>query len=155
MNKAIINNWNICIKKRDEIFHLGDFAFGNYDSIKTILGELNGNIHLCIGSHDKEIRKHRKELIEEGYVKEIEYIYEIKVYGTYVFMSHYLHKIWPRSHYNSWHLFGHSHGRMNSYAEKEGKLLDVGVDSHNYFPVAHEEVIKFMKNRPDNPNLVY
>jgi calcineurin-like phosphoesterase family protein len=55
---------------------------------------------------------------------------------------------WPRSHYNSWQLFGHSHGKRWT----QGKQHDVGVDNNNYYPVSFDRIVEIMKERPDNPN---
>ena len=33
MNETIINNWNSIVSDEDTIYHLGDFALGNKDSI--------------------------------------------------------------------------------------------------------------------------
>jgi calcineurin-like phosphoesterase family protein len=59
-------------------------------------------------------------------------------------------KVWPRSHYNSFQLFGHSHGKL----KEEGKQLDISVENINYTPISLDEVIDVMKNKPDNFNLV-
>jgi calcineurin-like phosphoesterase family protein len=59
-------------------------------------------------------------------------------------------RVWPRSHYNSWQLYGHSHGRL----EPVGKQWDVGVDNNNFYPVSFDQLVEIMKNRPDNFNLV-
>ena len=148
MNSEMIGRWNVIVKPNDEIYHLGDFAFVNKVDVHKLLETLNGRKHLCIGSHDKGIRQYSKHF------EKIAESFEIRIGKQYIFMSHYLHKTWPKSHYNSWHLFGHSHGGMNSYAEKEGKLLDVGVDSHDFYPWKFWEIRDIMNNRPDNFNLV-
>jgi len=57
-------------------------------------------------------------------------------------------RVWSRSHYNSWQLFGHSHGTL----EPIGKQLDIGVDCHDFNPLSFDQVFKIMKSRPDNPN---
>jgi calcineurin-like phosphoesterase family protein len=59
-------------------------------------------------------------------------------------------RVWPRSHYNSWHLFGHSHGKL----EPVGKSWDVGVDKNNFIPLSLTQIEKIMEKRPDNPNFV-
>jgi len=59
-------------------------------------------------------------------------------------------RTWFKSHYNSWHLFGHSHGRL----EPIGKSLDIGVDANGFRPVSFEQVKKIMKDKLDNPNFV-
>jgi calcineurin-like phosphoesterase family protein len=69
---------------------------------------------------------------------------------VYVVACHYAMKVWPRSHYNSWQLFDHSHGTL----EPIGKQWDVGVDDNNLSPVSFEELRAVMRTRPDNADLV-
>jgi calcineurin-like phosphoesterase family protein len=57
-------------------------------------------------------------------------------------------RTWARSHYGAWHLFGHSHGDLESF----GKSFDCGVDSHDYFPLTFEEVRVIMDTLDDNFN---
>ncbi len=146
MNQFIINEWNKTVGEKDIIYHLGDFAWRNLKSAEEILKQLKGRKFLCIGSHDKKMLK------LAGYFEEIRESFLININGQYIFLSHYLHKIWPKSHHGSWHLFAHSHFGMNAYAEQEGKLLDVGVDGHNFRPWSSDEIIEIMKNRPLNFN---
>ena len=44
-------------------------------------------------------------------------------------------------------LHGHSHGTTNYGHLSKGKILDVGVDCHNYFPISSNEVVKLMAHR--------
>lgn len=150
MNNIIIKNWNEVVGKEDIVYHLGDFSFKNSSETKLIRESLNGKIYLCLGSHDKGVKKSYSlfDNIQESYFIQI----EIDGKTQQIFMSHYLHKIWPMSHYGSWCLFGHSHGGMDEYAEKEGKLIDVGVDSHNFKPWNFDEIDDIMKTRPLNFN---
>jgi calcineurin-like phosphoesterase family protein len=146
MNRFMIAEWNWIVGKRDIIYHLGDFGCGSVRLMEEILKQLNGRKFLCIGSHDKQMLKLPQ------YFEGIKESFMIKINGQWIFLSHYLHKVWPKSHYGSWHLFGHSHARMNWYAEPEGKLLDVGVDGHNFMPWALSEIINIMAQRPLNFN---
>jgi calcineurin-like phosphoesterase family protein len=57
-----------------------------------------------------------------------------------IVLCHYAMRSWPLSHYASWHLFGHHHGRLESY----GLSFDCGVDANNYYPVSLEKVEKRM-----------
>jgi len=59
-------------------------------------------------------------------------------------------RTWPLSHYNSWHLYGHSHGKL----EPIGKSWDIGVDANNYYPVSFARIHDIMQHRPDNPNFI-
>ena len=56
--------------------------------------------------------------------------------------------VWGKSHYNSWQLYGHSHGGLAPI----GKQLDIGVDSHGYFPWSYDEIKLYMAMQPNNFN---
>ena len=47
-------------------------------------------------------------------------------------------RVWNKSHYGSWELYGHSHGTL----EPIGKQLDVGVDTNNFYPYSFEDIKK-------------
>jgi len=147
MDEFIIQAWNSLVGDDDIVYHVGDFSNRDQVYAKEVLQRLKGKIFLCIGNHDKHMRNLRRYLegMAESFVVNIGNRQSI-------FLSHYLHKIWPRSHYGAWHLFGHSHGGMNSYAQNEGKILDVGVDSHGFKPWSLDEVVEVMEKRPLNFN---
>ena len=55
MNDVLINNWNEQVVEDDTIFHLGDLCFKKFHRGKDIVTEeLNGNIILIKGNHDKK-----------------------------------------------------------------------------------------------------
>lgn len=137
MNETMIANWNRVIQPTDTIYHLGDFGFGD---IGKVLNRVNGKIHMVVGSHDKQIWDHKSRFVEIGRIFEFEEFT----------MCHYAMRVWPRSHYNTCHLFGHSHGKL----EGQGKSFDIGVDSWGFTPVSLDTVRKEMAKRPDNFNLV-
>ena len=49
-----------------------------------------------------------------------------------VVLCHYSMRVWDRSHYGSWHLYGHSHGNLPPLKNS----LDVSVDCWGYRPVS-------------------
>lgn len=137
MNDELIRRHNEVVTERDTVFHLGDFCW-NKDS-DEIRRQLNG-LHMFIsGSHDKWMM--------DTYFPQI---LERRFNEYYIVMCHYAMAVWPRSHYNSWHLYGHSHGRF----ENVGKSIDVGVDCNNYYPFSFNLIKTIMEGKPDNPNLV-
>ena len=146
MNDIMIANWNGRVSPYDVIFVVGDFAFGKTSDVDKLLDRLHGKKVLIRGSHDKQ------SLDAHGWtdvVSDCEFKHGVL---PNIFMAHHCHKVWPKSHYGSWHLFGHSHGGLNEYAETEGKILDVGVDSHDFAPWSLDEVKEVMKTRPHNFN---
>lgn len=136
MDRAMIDNWNEVVKPGDRVYHLGDFSFHKPDKTLKIFQELKGNKYLIKGNHDSDIEKVCKDFI---WVKDTE---TIKVGEQLIFMSHYAHRVWNRSHYGCWNLHGHSHGslpRLPGY-----KQLDVGVDCWGFRPVNFDELVPIM-----------
>lgn len=141
MRETMIANWNAKVKYNSTIYILGDVGFGD---LEPILKRLNGDKILIVGSHDKDALKYPQ------YFKRIEHLLDIVVEDQPITLCHYAMRTWKKSHFNSWHLFAHSHGRLESF----GKSFDVGVDAHNFYPLSFEEVKKIMDKLPDNFNLV-
>ena len=141
MNLYMIMKWNDLVKNGDIVYHLGDFAW--YDS-EEILDKLNGQIVLIRGSHDHHgIEKHKK-------IVKMQRVLNKTIDGQHVTMSHFCFRVWHLSHYNSWHLYGHSHGMLDPI----GKSRDVGVDATtDYSPISWDQIKEYMKHRPDNFNL--
>lgn len=141
MDEALINRFNYLVGEQDVTIHAGDFTL--WKDVKGIykkyINRLNG-IHVFLkGSHDYWLQWHKSQQI-----------WEKRIDKRYVVVCHYAMARWARSHYNSWHLYGHSHGKFQA----EGKSWDVGVDNNNFYPVSFGQLIGIMKNRPDNPNLI-
>ena len=141
MNEAMIANWNRVVGRRDLVYHLGDFAWGDN---RAVLQRLNGRKVLILGSHDKSVEK-CADLFEK-----ITPLLEVRYEDQHITLCHYCLRVWPRSHYNSWHLYGHSHGKL----EPIGKSWDVGVDRNGFTPMSSADITTIMSDRPDNPNLV-
>lgn len=141
----MMGNWNRIVKNEDVVYHLGDVAFMYWADLTKFMGRLNGNIHLILGNHDKEIRKHKKDW--PGPFTSIQDYKEIKVADIKIVLFHYGQRVWNQSHYGSIHLYGHSHGTLPPH----GKSVDVGVDAkwitEEYRPIHLDEVFAFMKNR--------
>ncbi len=65
-------------------------------------------------------------------------------------LCHYAMRVWHKSHFNSWQLYGHSHGKLNPI----GKQYDVGADSNNLSPVSFEMLKSIMKKKDNNFNYI-
>lgn len=143
MDDEIIKRHNEVVGDNDVVIHAGDFTLHNSTSYvyKKYINKLKGDNIFLQGSHDKWTK---------STVFKNNYIWQKNIEGQYVVVCHYAMRVWPRSHYNSWQLYGHSHGRL----EPVGKQWDVGVDNNNFYPVSFDQLVEIMKNRPDNFNLV-
>lgn len=147
MNENMIRNHNRVVQPTDTVWCLGDFAFADSSKIKTILHRLNGNIHLILGNHDKQISNTRKSFIGENLFTSIQDYKELNIYKQPIILFHYGMRVWNKSHHGSWLLYGHSHGTLPPL----GKSVDVGVDckeiSDEYRPYSFEEIRAYMNSR--------
>ena len=50
MNQVIINNWNDVVNEDDIVYVLGDFCFGNKETLKSVVSQLKGRKILCLGN---------------------------------------------------------------------------------------------------------
>ena len=135
MNQVLIERHNEIVEEGDTVIHAGDFTFRNPG---LYVDQLSGHHVFLRGSHDKWMDKSYHE------------IWEKTIEGQKIVVCHYPMRTWAASHYNSWQLHGHSHGQLKS----QGKQLDIGVDSHDFYPVAFPRVKMLMENKEDNINLV-
>ena len=148
MNECMVVNWNSKVKKGDKIYHLGDFAWGDAYTYAKYKTYLNGQIFLIKGNHDYS--NVLKKL--DGVFIDVRDRYMLKHDGHCIVLDHFPQYHWDRSHYNTFHCHGHTHGTLVDTYDNTGKILDVGVDTNNFFPYHVDEVIEIMKKKPNNIN---
>ena len=146
MNETMIEWWNEKIKPKDKVYHLGDFALTYKENLAAILDQLNGKIHLIVGNHENAALQNRKRF---EWVKEY---YELKVsdpdgQGGYqrIMLFHYAMRTWRGEGRGNWHLYGHSHGNLPDLEDK--LAFDIGVDSHDFYPLIYDEVKAIMQKK--------
>jgi calcineurin-like phosphoesterase family protein len=146
MNEFMIQEHNKLVKPGDDVYDLGDFAFGRDSSESRIiqhLQRLNGNLYFLWGNHDKEIQAVAKSSphLFTWHSKDFgctSPIYEFNERGVRLVLCHYAMTSWHGSNKSVGHLYGHTHGKLD-----EGDLLrfDIGVDSWGYRPVHLDEIL--------------
>jgi calcineurin-like phosphoesterase family protein len=149
MDEALVKNWNRVVKKGDIVYHLGDVGHKCSPAyLKKILDQLNGRIYLIHGNHDRVAMstqcKGRFESItplKEAFITDSSSRKGRRV----IVLCHYAMRVWNMRHWGSWHLYGHSHGKLE---EDPGAMaFDVGVDSWDYTPVSYAQVRSKMNQR--------
>lgn len=143
MDETLIRNWNQKIMPDDIVFHLGDFTLG--DAANRYFGRLNGRVYFLklFWHHDKRwLNKNTVFMTKKWYVEFLPPIHIIYVQGLQernlpITLIHYPLAEWEASHHGALQLHGHSHGNHSG----GGRLLDVGIDCHEYFPISLGEVI--------------
>lgn len=155
MNEAMIESWNVLVQPRDTIYHLGDFTLENPIQACQILRRLNGKIKIVPGGHDHWIDgpfdfqpPFEGKIGLPEHVEILPPLVSIKVpkiesglgeRGSHIVcLCHYPMRTWDRSHYGSWHLHGHSHGKLGIVTGKYS--FDVGVDCWQFDPVSLRQV---------------
>lgn len=119
-DETLIKNWNDLVKNGDEVYFLGDFTFKKEKAMEY-RRRLNGTIFFIEGNHDKAAFTIRDSFAWFRQVR------EVRVAGQDIFLSHYAHRVWPRSHHGNWHLYGHSHNSLPD--DPNSMSFDVGIDA--------------------------
>jgi len=153
MDEYMIQIWNATVPPTAVVYHLGDFAFMNTKRTAAVIAQLNGEIHLIEGNHDKAL----PAWIRENLFASVQPYLELTVKrdqrdkGRKLVLCHYALRTWNRAHYNTWDLHGHSHGNL----PHRGGQLDVGVDDHRISkdlrPYSFEEVDAYLTDTNYEP----
>lgn len=155
-DEALILNWNSKISKKDLVYHLGDFAFSDPRGISQIISRLNfKELVFVSGNHDRHLwegvriyNDERKAFHDKPVIIYNSYL-EKKLDGHSCTLCHYAMRIWNKSHYGNYMLYGHSHGTLPD--DPNALSIDVGVDCHNYFPISMQEVRDIMAKKNFKP----
>lgn len=133
MNEAMVERWNETVGVDDEIWHLGDFAIRQPESlVAELLARLRGRKHLVAGNNDPPATT-----ALDGWASVQPYA-EITVDGAFLVLCHYPFRSW-RGMDKGWvNLHGHSHGRL----KPQPRQFDVGVDVWDFRPVVLAEILE-------------
>ncbi|KST61189.1 metallophosphoesterase [Methylobacterium sp. GXS13] len=135
MDEHIIAAWNNRIRRDDEVYHLGDFAYAaSAAHCRSVFARLNGRKRLILGNHDKA------RTTDLAWYSQDERA-EVVVEGRRFVLGHYAQRTWNGIHRGALHLYGHSHGSLPGC----GRSLDVGVDTWDWRPVTVPEILERME----------
>lgn len=152
MSEYILDKINTRVKRKDELLILGDFAFTTEETKYWRTKIKCKNIKLCLGNHDpKNIDELRKIF---GYYS-VRSIWESKCVDVFTWCSHYPHFYWPKSHYNSFSLYGHCHDMRSNTIETifpNIRSMDCGLDTAKrilgeYEPFHEQEIYDILSVR--------
>lgn len=144
MNLSIISSHNSLVGVNDQVYFLGDFAM-KFQYVEKYLPYLNGQWFWILGNHDKIWwRKLAKNANLTKKIVSMHEILDMYIQKQPVTLCHYPMVSWNRSHYNSWHLFGHVHGRFNN---PKSLSMDVGLDANNYTILSEHDIVRAMQER--------
>lgn len=159
MNEKLIDNWNSTVEPNDIVYHLGDFCFAGSAAWHSLLGQLNGRIHLVLGNHDeKNLRQGYMQLFES-----VNYQQHIIIGPDNFYLNHYPYLCYPGHHSHTYQLFGHIHSSPYLFEGTDAKRAkeslaptqyDVGVDWNEFKPISYQELIKKLEKQvKENKNM--
>ena len=155
MNDRLVEGINASVGQDDILFHLGDWSFGGFDSIRQFRDRLVcKNIHLILGNHDQHIAKN-KDGVQEIF-SSVHNVLDLIVkwnVGTPMqdeakfMLMHFPIASWDNLARGVIHLHGHVHLPPHRRIGP-GKMMDVGVDGNGLNPIILNDVLTLMKNQP-------
>ena len=151
MNDAMVDNINACVREEDVLYHVGDLAMGLFENITEFRQRLRCNtIHLVLGNHDYNIRKDRAGV--RRLFASVQQQSMICVENEQLVLCHYPLHVWQNHHRGTWHVHGHTHGKLNDPTFYQRKVMDVGIDTHPDFrPYSFDELKEILDARGIEP----
>ena len=146
MNAIILDNLLKSVNRGDTLYFLGDLTFDKNIATDFFNILKDVEVYFIIGNHDSfQVIK----ITQEKCVS-VSQIINISIEEQPITLCHYAMRVWNRSHFNSWQLYGHSHGNLSDI----GKQYDVGVDSNNFLPVSFAKLKEIMETKANNCNYI-
>lgn len=142
MDRAILDRLNASVKVNDVLYFLGDFCMGSQARVIAYRRRIRCEEILTVpGNHDRQARKLKEEF------HWLDNLVEVSIHGHPIVLCHYALRVWNQSNRGSWHLYGHSHGRL---PEMPASLsMDVGVDTHDFRPWHYDEIDDLMRKKSE------
>ena len=144
MNAAMVERWNHVVTDDDLVYHLGDFTTQDLSYFTKWTHQLKGNIRILPGNMD---RLWLQDFVTNSKVLVIPPLISLAFeklgrvgQPQVIVLCHYSMQVWERSNHGSWHLFGHSHGKLKGI----GKSFDVGVDCTAFEPLSLDRIAEKM-----------
>lgn len=157
MGEHYLEVFNRTVSRKDTLIFLGDVA---WKSPRDFLRKLKcKDVHLIYGNHDK--RNYA------AFFKTARDVNTFKLQTGSVtypcFASHYAHAFWPKSHYGSYHVYGHHHGQRERFLDgiwPQRRSMDVGVDWANVVlgeprPFSQDEILFYLAGRTGHHDVSY
>jgi calcineurin-like phosphoesterase family protein len=156
MNDCMITRWNETVRRDDSVWHLGDWAMGNFQAGLHMCSKLNGKIHLIPGNHDRchpayrDSYKYQSAYFNAGFAS-VQAFARKNIGGQQVLLSHLPYKgdrhdaerfdQYRLKDQGLWLLHGHVHEAWKI----QGKQINVGVDQWDFYPVSLDVISRLIK----------
>lgn len=140
MDEAILTRFNEVIKPGDRLYHIGDVAWSSWP-LRTLHKLNTKQRYLVYGNHDKQ---RPQAYLDAGFIWAKDYE-KITIGSVPVVMFHYPIRSWNGKGHGAVHVYGHCHGTLEPGI---GRSMDVGVDTHDFYPYNWDEIYDRTKDIP-------
>lgn len=135
----LIENWNNTVYPADTVYHIGDFCMGDRNKLASIKHQLNGEIILIAGNHD---RMHKTgqiyPQIHEAFGQDMVHDeLTIEHGGFKIYMRHEPDMAFSPINDQHIHLAGHVHSAWT----RLGSIINVGADVCGLRPMTLSELL--------------
>src|SRR3990167_702056 len=153
MNQALLDNYNSMVSPTDEVWFVGDVVMGHFETNIKFMKRFHGDKYLIPGNHDRCHKmfpkwKRWQAFYEAAGIIVLDSQVMTTVANQSVKVCHFPYRFTHRSDDSysgqrpddegDWLIHGHTHGTEKvDYATR---MVHVGVDAWNYFPVSETEV---------------
>ncbi len=142
MISTIAENWNSVVDRKDDVYLVGDVAFGYRGDLRSLLDSLRGRKHLLVGNHDAGWMRNENNL---GAFRTVDMISKIKDEGRSVVLCHYPLLAFDGSMKGAYHVFGHIHNNtrepLYEAISTQPNYFNAGVDVNGFRPVTLDQLI--------------
>ena len=155
MNAHLVGNINEKVGQDDILFHLGDWSFGGFEQIELFRNQIVcKNVHIITGNHDHHIENDREGIqsifssVNKYLNLNVKWNVGTPLMGEQRFaLMHFPIASWDNMARGAIHLHGHVHFEADKRIGV-GKMMDVGCDGNELYPIEMGEVLKLMKPQP-------
>lgn len=174
-DKALISEWNSRVSSTDLVINLGDFILGKgsgaFEYLNELLEKLNGKQYFIFGNHNAGIKKAYRIAVDsflgqtetEAEIYPVSYknltfvgnsaLFKVKhgdncKYTSFVFASHFAHRIWIDMNHGVFHACGHSHSNDPESNETflKARRLDLGIENFGG-PLDFDKFLAIMRTK--------
>ena len=149
MDQKMLEAWNQTVRPNDLVYHLGDLAWGDANTVIPLILRLNGTICMIAGNHDRWLKDCPDEIFQSGKLELLPALYKIKYNKTKLWLCHYPLRCWEGSFKGAMHLYGHAHGNIEP--ERLPRSMDVGVDAAGIYPLFIGDIWTKLNKEPIIP----
>jgi calcineurin-like phosphoesterase family protein len=162
MNAHLVGNINEVVGQDDVLFHLGDWSFGGFEQIELFRNQIVcKNVHIITGNHDHHIENNREGIqslfssVNKYLNLNVKWNVGTPLMGEQRFaLMHFPIASWDNMARGAIHLHGHVHFPADKRIGV-GKMMDVGCDGNELYPIEMGEVLKLMRDQPIKSMFVF